>query len=50
MTNIQVPTCRLWAQVCHVLYDLFLGSASESLAILSTMASNLDLDSKFSEG
>ena len=46
---MQVPSCRLCARVSHELYEFFLTPKNDSTAPLTAMASNLDLDMKFSE-
>ena len=45
----QVPTCRLWARVSLALFEFFMTPKSDLIAPLTTMASHLDLDMKFSE-
>ena len=45
----QVPSCRLWARVSLALFEFFLTPKSDLIAPLTTMASHLDLDMKFSE-
>ena len=46
---MQVPSCRLCARVSHELYEFFLTPKNDSTAPFTAMASNLDLDMKFSE-
>ena len=46
---MQVPSCRLWARVSLALYEFFLTPKNDLIAPLTAMASNLDLDMKFSE-
>lgn len=48
-THVEVPSCRLWARVSLVLFEFFMTPKSDLIAPLTTMASHLDLDMKFSE-
>ncbi|XP_027040836.1 protein smg8-like [Pocillopora damicornis] len=48
-THVEVPSCRLWARVSLALYEFFLTPKNDLIAPLTAMASNLDLDMKFSE-